>query len=95
MSSIGATVTIQPPQRTVRLASGDITTATTALVAVAWPAPFDDLNYTVTVVLEHANSPSDLTWAVRSRTTDGVTIAIRNSSLATRSCTVHATATPD
>jgi hypothetical protein len=94
-AGIGPTSTPGTVARTVRQASGNIATVTTVELEVTWPLPFDNLNYTVAVVLEHTASPPDLVWAVRSRTTDGATIAVRNTSLGTRSCTVHALATAD
>lgn len=80
--------------QTVRVSTGLITNGTSQLVAISWPTPMNDSNYTVSLSLQDASGElSILGW---SETTVGVAIAVNlNCGSVSASGIIHATAIHD
>lgn len=96
MAEVGANTKIHDIPRRIRAAIAALAGSSNVNIAVVWPQPFPNLNYTVALALEQDSGiGGDLGAAITARTTDGCTVNVANGALTQRSGTLHVTAQAD
>ncbi len=83
--------------KTVRVTTGAIAAASQAEVAVTWPTPFPDTNYTAIATVQEGTAATDTLKVLKivSRTAAGCVVRVQNVAAAPATGNLHLIAIPD